>query len=283
MTKQIALITGTSSGIGLATAVRLAQDGFHVVATMRNLAKAQPLKDAAAQAGVTLELRPMDVQDETSVAACVRDVVAAHGRIDLLVNNAGAGYFGTLEEVPLADAQQLMDVNFFGVWRVTQAVLPVMRAARRGRIITVSSILGVVGVAFNDAYSATKFAIEGLMESMAPVVRRLGIHVSLVQPGPVNTEFIAAAHGAQAQSQTQLLEDYAPLRAADQARLAAAFNTAGQSGADIAAVISQVAHAAQPHFRNPTSPMVQARVAAKLVDPTGDSAVAAAGIRLPPL
>src|SRR5204862_4022361 len=139
-----------SSGIGLSAAVLLGQAGFHVVATMRDLAKSGPIKARAELAGVKLSLRQLDVQDDGSIESCVSDVMAEHGRIDVLVNNAGAGYLGTLEQIPNAALRRTMDINFFGVWRVTRAVLPVMRAAGSGRIITVSSVGGVVGQVFND-------------------------------------------------------------------------------------------------------------------------------------
>ena len=125
--KKTALITGTSSGIGLYAAVALAQAGFDVVATLRNQAKAGALQQAATDAGVAVTVLPLDVQDDASVSNCVQQVLAQYGHIDLLVNNAGSGYLGSLEETPMADLQAVMDVNFYGVWRMTQAVLPAMR------------------------------------------------------------------------------------------------------------------------------------------------------------
>src|SRR5213080_757154 len=151
---RIALVTGTSSGIGLSTAVALARKDFTVVATMRNLGKAAALQARAKADGVALDVRQLDVQDEHSVDACVRDVLRDHGRIDVLVNNAGAGFLGTLEQTSFEDLRRTMDINFFGVWRVTRAVLPAMRTARSGRIISVTSIGGLIGQPFNDAYCA---------------------------------------------------------------------------------------------------------------------------------
>jgi len=150
----IALVAGTSTGIGLSTAIHLAHAGFEVVATLRNPARAEALKARAAAENVRLHMRELDVQSEASVHTCVDDVLKTHGRIDLLVNNAGAGFLGTLEQTSDEAVRRAMDVNFFGVWRMTQAVLPSMRARGSGRIIAVSSIGGLVGQPFNDAYYA---------------------------------------------------------------------------------------------------------------------------------
>jgi len=278
---QIALVTGTSSGIGLSTAVLLAQSGFTVVATMRNLAKSAVLEAHAKSAGVPLDVRRLDVQDEASVEGCVREALGTYGRIDVLVNNAGAGYLGTLEQTPPDALRQTMDVNFFGVWRVTQAVFHTMRAARSGRIITVSSVGGLIGQPFNDAYCAAKFAVEGFMESLAPVAKRLGIHVSLVEPGPVNTEFVASVQEQMVKRPQPVHEDYRPMLDAYLAGTRQAFATLGQTGDDVGKVIVEAATADAPHFRYTTSEFIRGIVSRKYVDPTGDSVVALSGARLP--
>src|SRR2546427_2395740 len=278
---RIALVTGTSSGIGLSTAIALARAGFTVVATMRNLGKAAALQARAKSEGVTLDVRQLDVQDEHSVEACVRDVLGEHGRIDVLVNNAGAGFLGTLEQTPFEDLRRTMDVNFFGVWRVTRAVLPSMRAARSGRIVSVTSVGGLIGQPFNDAYCAAKFAVEGWMESLAPVVKRLGIHVALVEPGPVNTEFVPTLRQSIAGRAELESEPYRPLLAAYVAGTQEAFGTVGQTGDDVARVIVEAATAESPHLRYVTSEVVRGLVARKYVDPTGDSVLALSGAPLP--
>ncbi|MCY1063470.1 SDR family NAD(P)-dependent oxidoreductase [Nannocystis sp. RBIL2] len=209
--EQVAIITGTSSGIGLASAVVLAKAGFRVVATMRNLGKANALRERAADAGVELDIRQLDVVDQASVDACVSGVLRDHGRIDVLVNKAGAGYLGTFEHTPIAAAQRVMDLNYFGVWRVSQAVFPGMRERGSGRIITVSSLGGVIGTPFNDVYCAAKFAVEGLVEAAAPAAKVLGIHMSLVQPGPVATEFASTAVPPQEESSLPTSGPYAEL------------------------------------------------------------------------
>jgi NAD(P)-dependent dehydrogenase (short-subunit alcohol dehydrogenase family) len=274
---KIALITGTSTGIGLSTAVVLAKAGFTVVATMRDLGKATALRERAKSEGVDLDLAPLDVVDQASVDACVRGALDRHGRIDVLVNNAGAGRFGSLEQISLAQAQQTMDVNFFGVWRTVQAVLPAMRAARSGRIVTVSSIGGLIGQPFNDAYCAAKFAVEGLIESLAPVASRFGVHVSLIEPGPVNTEFVANVRSAQPEPKADAADPYQPLVAAYMKNLGERFASLGQTGDDIARTILEAATADAPHLRYLTSDFVRSLAARKYVDLTGDSIVKATG------
>ena len=278
--KKTALITGTSSGIGLYAAVALAQAGFDVVATLRNQAKAGALQQAATDAGVAVTVLPLDVQDDASVSNCVQQVLAQYGHIDLLVNNAGSGYLGSLEETPMADLQAVMDVNFYGVWRMTQAVLPAMRAAGSGRVISVTSIGGVIGQPFNDAYCAAKFAVEGMMESLAPVAKRMGVQVVMIEPGPVNTEFVASVqHKREAAGGG--IAAYDGMRNAYLAGAAQAFQAIGQTGADVAQVIVQAACAENPHLRYTTSDIVRSIAARKLVDVTGDSVVALSGARLP--
>lgn len=188
-TPRTVLITGTSSGIGLAAAVAAARSGWRTVATLRDTTRAGALRKAAAEAGVELDIRQLDVTDEASVAAAVEGVTTDYGRLDAVVNNAGAGHLGTLENETVADVRKVMEVNFFGVLNVSKAALPHLRAAG-GRLVTVTSVGGVVGQPFNEAYCAAKFAVEGYMESLAPVARTLGVSVSVVEPGAVATEFV---------------------------------------------------------------------------------------------
>lgn len=278
---QVALVTGTSSGIGLSSAILLAQSGFTVVATMRNLAKSSALEERAKAASLSLDVRAMDVQDDASVRTCIAEVLQTYGRLDVLVNNAGAGLLGTLEQTSFADMQQTMDTNFYGVWRTTQAVLPTMRAARAGRIITVTSIGGLIGQPFNDAYCAAKFAVEGCMESLAPVAKRLGIHVSLIEPGPVNTEFVASVLKGMKPNEPDIAAVYNPMIESYFGATQQAYSANGQTGDDIGAVIVEAATANAPHFRYPTSTAIGSLVALKYVDPTGDAIIAMTGARLP--
>lgn len=270
------LITGTSSGIGLSTALAFAKAGFRVIATMRDLGKAQTLRERAQQEGVTLDIRALDVQDQVSITAVVDAIIQQYGHLDVLVNNAGTGYLGTTEQTPLAEAQRIFDVNFFGAWRVTETVLPYMREARSGRILSVSSISGVLGQPFQEAYSATKFALEGMMESLAPVARQFGITVSLIEPGPVNTEFVTNIGGILKQSREESEKDpyFAPARRY-LASIQSSFTAMGQTSEEIAQVIVEAAQAERPHFRYQTSAFSRTHAARKLVDPTGDAQIEA--------
>jgi NAD(P)-dependent dehydrogenase (short-subunit alcohol dehydrogenase family) len=189
-----AVITGASSGIGLATTRALAAAGWTVVATARHPETAGPLQ-AIAREQPAVALRALDVTSDESVDECIGSILAEHGTVDLLVNNAGAGHRGTLEQLTLDELSRAMELNFFGVARVTKAVLPAMRIARAGRIITVTSLNGVVALPFSDAYNAAKFAVEGLMESLAAVMREFGVHISVLEPGPVRTAFFANVGG----------------------------------------------------------------------------------------
>ncbi len=271
--KSIALVTGTSTGVGLSVAILMAKAGFDVVATMRNLDKADRLRARAQEEGVQLDIRALDVESDASVRQCVEGVLQRYGRIDVLVNNAGVGFFGSVEQTPLEAARRLMEVNFFGVWRTTQAVLPSMRERRSGRILTVSSVGGLCAQPFNDAYSASKFAVEGMMEALAQSVRHLGLHVSLIQPGPVITEFVnnllVASNGMAGE-----VGPYRPLFDAYITQSRAYYEGHWQTGDDVARVTVEAATAAQPHLRYVTSERVRELVARKYVDPKGDSALA---------
>jgi len=179
-TPQIALVTGASSGIGKATAKALVDAGYRVFGTSR---RAEPLSAH----GITMLTG--DVTDDTSVTRLVEEVLAKAGRIDLLVNNAGFGVVGGAEESSLAQAQALFDVNFFGVLRMTNAVLPAMRRQKAGRIINIGSILGLIPSPYNAIYSASKHAIEGYTESLDHELRDFGIRAAVVEPAYTNTAF----------------------------------------------------------------------------------------------
>jgi NAD(P)-dependent dehydrogenase (short-subunit alcohol dehydrogenase family) len=279
--QRVVLVTGTSSGIGLSAAIYFARVGFKVIATMRDTTKAGALQNRAAAEGVVVDVCRLDVQDDDSIRACVDGVMKEFGRIDVLVNNAGAGLLGSTEQTSTSALQRTMDINFFGVWRCTQAVLPIMRAARSGRIISISSIGGLVGQPFNDAYCAAKFAVEGMMESLAPVAKKFGVHISLVEPGPVNTEFVAAVIKQNTEKTEVEIADYVPMLSAYLAGSRQTFATAGQTGDDIAAVIVEAAMAETPHLRYLTSELIRGIASRKYVDTTGDSVVAMTGARLP--
>ncbi len=177
---RVALVTGASSGIGLVTAKALRRDGYRVFGTSR-----KPMSDTTD--GITMLI--CDVTDDASVQAAVDDVLSRAGRVDLLVNNAGIGLLGGAEESSAAQAKAVFDVNVFGVLRMTNAVLPVMRRQRSGRIVNLSSILGLIPSPYNALYASTKHAIEGYSESLDHEVRTQGIRVVLVEPGVTRTSF----------------------------------------------------------------------------------------------
>lgn len=178
--QQIAIVTGAASGIGRVTAEALAKAGYRVFGTSRR-------EGASAGAGVTM--LPCDVTDAASVAALVAEVLSRAGRIDLLVNNAGVGVVGGAEESSPAQAQALFDVNFFGVLRMVNAVLPTMRRQKSGRIVNIGSLLGLIPSPYNAIYSASKHAIEGYTESLDHELRTLGIRAVVVEPAYTNTPF----------------------------------------------------------------------------------------------
>ena len=181
----VAVVPGASSGIGKAAALALVDAGFKVVGTSRNTSGVTPLD------GVTF--LDLDVTSDESVSTAVGRVIERFGRIDVLVNNAGTGAAGAAEESSVAQDQRVFDINFFGLVRVTKAVLPHMRAAGTGRIINISSVLGLVPAPYMASYAATKHAIEGYSESVDHEVREHGIRVLLVEPAYTRTGFDANA------------------------------------------------------------------------------------------
>lgn len=185
----VALVTGTSSGFGMLTAVRLARQGWTVYAGMRDTGRGGELMSRALAAGVAARIRPvrLDVTREDEIRAAVETAVTESGRIDALVNNAGFAAGGFLEEVPIARWREQFETNVFGVVAVTQAVLPVMRAQGGGRIVLVSSVSGCIGFPALSPYAASKHALEGLGESLRLELAPFGIHVSLVEPGAYRT------------------------------------------------------------------------------------------------
>lgn len=280
MAKNI-LITGTSAGIGLASARLFAQQGLEVWAAVRNPSKAEDLQQAAKDHS-NIKIIQLDVQVQTSVNQAVNHVISTSGKIDILLNNAGAGHVATLEGTLMEELQHVMDVNFYGAWRCTQAVLPTMRQQKSGQIIHVTSVGGLIGQPFNDAYCAAKFALEGMAESMAPVLKLLGIKVSVVEPGPVNTKFVAAAQVSLQQTITNQPSDYQPMLNNYLAGSKQVFANLGQTPEAIAEVIAAVVQAENPHLRYQTSDFAKMIAAKKLADSTGDSIVEFTGARLNP-
>ena len=273
---NVALITGCSSGIGLESAVALAEVGWRVVATMRDPGRSASLDRRAAEAGVTLDVRALDVTDDTGAVVCVASVLGDYGSIDALVNNAGSGYVGSLEQFSLDQLAAVMEVDFVGVARLTKLVFPHLRQRRSGRVITVTSVGGVVGQPFNDAYCAAKFAVEGLMESLAPVAATFGVHVSLVEPGPVATDFITNATPS---ITARISDPDDPYRALFDGYVRRATSTfsAAQDPAAVAAVVLRAATDPAPGFRYQTSSASAEFVGMKLADLDGSVVVRTTG------
>jgi NAD(P)-dependent dehydrogenase (short-subunit alcohol dehydrogenase family) len=197
---SVAVVTGSSSGIGLAASLALAKNGYLTYATMRNLAKQDSIKSVAEKEHLPVRTVQLDVTDENSVKNAIQSILSESGRIDLLVNNAGYGMTGAFEDIGMDEIKSLYETNVFGVIRVTQAVLPIMRKQGSGRIINISSGAGRIGYPGGSAYVSSKFALEGLRESMAFEVEQFGIKTVLVEPGFIRTNFaenIATAKKAQ--------------------------------------------------------------------------------------
>ncbi|MGC4814339.1 SDR family NAD(P)-dependent oxidoreductase [Micromonospora sp. DT228] len=268
MSEQTVLITGTSTGIGLEIALGCARAGWRTVATMRDVARADRLREAASAAGVAdlIDVRRLDVTDADAVDGCVGDVIGAYGRLDAVVNNAGAGHVGTLEQDTVDDVRAVMEVNFFGVLHVSRAALPHLRASR-GRLVTASSVGGIVGQPFNEAYCAAKFAVEGYMESLAPLAATTGVRVTLVEPGAVASEFVANI-GIDVDTASADAGVYGPALRAYLARTGQAF-AAAQSPADAAAVVVATLTDPTPPVRVQTSDGARQFVGVKLADLDG--------------
>jgi len=194
--EKVALVTGSSSGIGLETAVMLSNAGFKTYASMRNLDKSKNITEIANKDNLPLYVIQLDVSDDGSVRDAITKIVTAEKRIDVLVNNAGYGLFGSVEDMSMEEIKAQFETNFFGVVRVTQQVLPVMRKQRSGKIVNVSSVGGRIGLPILSAYHSTKFALEGLSESIAFELEPFGIRVIIIEPGVIRTNIIISSISA---------------------------------------------------------------------------------------
>jgi NAD(P)-dependent dehydrogenase (short-subunit alcohol dehydrogenase family) len=235
MKNKTALVTGASSGIGEATAQRLAMAGYRVYGTSRRVARAGER---------SFEMLPLDVTSDESVQAVVRDVMRLEGRIDLLVNNAGFGVAPAgAEESSIEQARSIFDTNFFGIVRMTRAVVPHMRRQGSGRIINIGSVLGFLPMPYGALYAATKHAIEGYSESLDHELRTRGIRVSVIEPAYTKTQFDANFLGPDSK-----LDEYREVRAAVGKRLKEIMAAADEPGV-VADVVLRAASAARPRLR----------------------------------
>ena len=239
---SVVLVTGASSGLGAATATHLAAQGHRVYAASRR----GRVDSSSGAVAIT-----MDVDDDGSVSDGVEQILLREGRVDVAVNCAGYGVFGSIEDTPLAMAQAQFNTNVFGVMRVCQGVLPLMRRQGSGLIVNVTSIAGELSLPFQGIYSATKFAVEGLSEALRAEVRPFGIRVVLVQPGDFRTGFtdarrtVPAADSAYADRSTRALE------------IAARDERGGADPEQLARLIGRIVGSRQPRFRYVIGPAAQ--------------------------
>jgi NAD(P)-dependent dehydrogenase (short-subunit alcohol dehydrogenase family) len=242
---KVAFVTGASSGIGAATADRLLADGFRVFVGARRLDRMAAL---AARGATPLAL---DLTDDASIVAAIDAIKAQAGRLDVLINNAGYGSYGALEDVPLAEAKRQFEVNVFGLARLIQLVLPTMRAQKHGRIVNVTSIGGKIWEPMGSWYHATKFAVEGLSDCLRVEVEPFGIDVVVVEPGAIQTEWAGIA--AEGLRQASGASVYAKL-ADNHARMLESTKTSRlPSPPDVvAATIARAVHARRPKTRYAT-------------------------------
>jgi NAD(P)-dependent dehydrogenase (short-subunit alcohol dehydrogenase family) len=187
--KVVAVVTGSSSGIGFETSLLLAKNGFFTYATMRNIDKSDAIIDLKLKEKLPLEVLKLDVTNDKSVKEAIEKIINEQERIDVLVNNAGYALVGPLEELSIQEFKEQFETNLFGVIRVIQEILPIMRKQRHGTIVNISSLAGRIGFPLTSAYVSSKFALEGLSESMAYEVEQFGIKVILIEPGVIKTNF----------------------------------------------------------------------------------------------
>ena len=190
--EKVAILTGSSSGIGFETALALAREGYYTYATMRDTKKGNQIKEIAKKEYLKLEVIELDVDKDETVQAAINKIMKERNRIDVLVNNAGYGLFGCLEDLSMDDLKAQFETNFFGVVRTLQVVIPIMRKQKSGTIVNVSSVAGRIGFPVSPAYISSKFALEGLSESMRYELSPFGINTIIIEPGVIKTNFMSS-------------------------------------------------------------------------------------------
>ena len=263
---RVALVTGCSSGFGLLTATALAQRGFRVFATMRDLSRASRLDEELHRAGATAAKLQLDVTDANSVASAVAQVTRDAGPVDVLVNNAGFGIAGAVEDLTLDELRDQFETNFFGMVALTKRVLPGMRERCRGHIINVSSINGKLALPFLSAYCASKFAIEGFSESLRLELRPFNVFVSVIEPGTFPTDIFGRNARMAAASRRRDSPYYEVTRRAE----AMTMEYVRRRSADPAAVARRIARLAmtrRPALRYLVGPDARALSAARRLLP----------------
>ncbi|MFB4301788.1 SDR family NAD(P)-dependent oxidoreductase [Actinomadura sp. NTSP31] len=272
------IVTGAGSGVGASTAVRLAERGHRVVAAVHSRDRVARLDELAARAGAEVDVAELDVTDEASIPPFVDGVAARHGGLRAVVSNAGVTGVDTFENEDLASYRRMFEVNVFGPVKLLKSSLPHLRAGG-GRFVAVGSVAGVLGLPFQEAYAGSKFALEGILEGFAPVARRVGVAVSVVEPGPIDTDAVRKTDWARvfagAGPYEGLLRQYADNAAARHGTLPGL--PATQTAAEVAAAIADLLESAAPPFRCQTSAGARRLVARKLADVDGAAAAAVIG------
>ncbi|QUC64974.1 SDR family oxidoreductase [Nitrosopumilus sp. K4] len=187
--EKVALVTGSSSGIGFETSLALARDGYHTFASMRDVNKGGKLREIAEKENIPIDIIELDVDKEESITSAIKKTITEGGRIDVVVNNAGYGQFGCTEDVSVDDFRKQFETNFFSIVRIIQEVAPIMRKQNSGIIVNVSSVAGRMGLPGSPAYISSKFALEGLTECLRYELGMFGIKTTLIEPGVVKTNF----------------------------------------------------------------------------------------------
>lgn len=277
--KRNVLITGTSTGVGFESSILFAKNNYKVYATMRNLNKSDELKKRIEAEDLDIELLPLDVTNIESIQTAVNTIIEKDGKIDVLVNNAGAGFAKTTEQASENEIKWVTEVNYHGVIFCTQAVLPFMRKQKSGQIISVTSVGGLVGQPFNEFYCGAKFAVEGYMESLSTYLTdAFNIKISCVEPGGITTEFMASAIAKTAVEGQFATGEYLPIfekyMAGNQKRANESELDVYQTGRQVAEVLLNVAENENPPLRIRTSEWAEHFCALKTqADPDGTKLV----------
>ena len=272
MNNRVALITGTSTGLGLETSLLLASKGYKVYSTMRNLNKKDKLVEAMKDKNLNIHIKELDVTKQETIDQCVNEILEEQGHIDILINNAGAGFIRTTEHATEEEMMWQFDVNLMGTIRCTKAVLPTMRENKAGHVINVTSVGGLVGQPFNELYCAAKFGVEGYTESMASYIQpNFNINFTAIEPGGIRSEFATNAL-EQFQSNGGMVDD--PYKPILENYIKAAQGRAGsgiyQSSEEVAQVVLNCIEMQEPPIRMRTSEWGETFTKYKTeADPTG--------------
>ena len=205
--EKVALVTGSSSGIGFETSLALARDGFYTFATMRDVSKGDKLMETSKKENLMIDIIELDVDKEGSIKNTVQNIMEKKQRIDLLVNNAGWGLWGSVEDVSVDEFKNQFETNFFAIIRIIQEVLPIMRKQKSGNIVNISSVAGRIGFPISPAYISSKFALEGLSESLRFELMPFGINVIIIEPGVIKTNFFDPIKLAKKAENTDVYRD----------------------------------------------------------------------------